>query len=104
MSTNIETGKLAATLNKQVTSSTNRAADRPGQGTAGAQKLADTVSMTESAAMLLAGEKALQSIPAVDKQRVAEVRQALADGSFRIDAGRIADRIIELESGNSKKI
>ncbi|MDD5176096.1 MAG: flagellar biosynthesis anti-sigma factor FlgM [Sterolibacterium sp.] len=33
--------------------------------------------------------------PPVDVERVAEIRQAIAQGNFKIDAGKIADGLIE---------
>lgn len=35
------------------------------------------------------------SAPPFDSQRVAEIRQAIAEGRFQIDAGKIADGLIQ---------
>ena len=34
---------------------------------------------------------------AIDSQRVEHIRQSLADGSYKIDAGQIADRMLAME-------
>jgi len=40
---------------------------------------------------------ALSTAPAVDLRRVHQIRQAIADGRYRIDAGRLAERLLEFE-------
>ena len=40
-------------------------------------------------------ESSQASAPPVDIARVAEIRQAIAQGNFKIDAGKIADGLIE---------
>ena len=46
----------------------------------------------------LAGiEQSLRDLPAVDEKRVAEVKKRLDDGSYHIDAQRIADKLLYLE-------
>ncbi|MFC5740462.1 flagellar biosynthesis anti-sigma factor FlgM [Dyella tabacisoli] len=57
----------------------------------------DSVKLTASARALhqaVQGDKG----NAIDTHRVEQVRKALADGSYRIDATRIADRMISLEN------
>lgn len=63
-------------------------------GTAAAQG-DDQVKLTDSAKALQ--QAASTSTSTVDSQRVERVRQSLADGSYKIDAGRIADRMIAME-------
>ena len=64
--------------------------------TAAPSKTDDQLKLTDSA---LALQQAARSddAAAIDPQRVERVRQALADGSYKIDAGRIADRMLALE-------
>lgn len=40
-------------------------------------------------------ESTLASTPTMNADRVAEIRQAIADGTFKIDTGKIADGLIE---------
>lgn len=54
----------------------------------------DKVELSPLSAMLKKAEGALASAPEVDQQRVAEIRQAIAEGRFKVDAGRVADGLI----------
>ncbi|MDO1528331.1 flagellar biosynthesis anti-sigma factor FlgM [Fulvimonas sp. R45] len=56
----------------------------------------DSVKLTESARSLHALAQAGKG-DGIDAQRVEKLRQALADGSYTVDAGRIADRLASLE-------
>jgi negative regulator of flagellin synthesis FlgM len=69
--------------------------------TAPAAKPEDSVKLTESARALAAAAK--DQAPAIDTKRVEQIRQALADGSYRVDAGKIADRLLSLEGQISGK-
>lgn len=40
-------------------------------------------------------ESSLANTPTMNVERVAEVRQAIANGSYKIDTGKIADGLIE---------
>ena len=40
---------------------------------------------------------ASSAAPAIDQARVAEVRQALESGSYRIDPAKIAERMLDLD-------
>lgn len=57
----------------------------------------DTVSLTSSAERLRSLEERLTREPVVDEGRVAEIRQALDDGSFSVDPGRIAEKMLAFE-------
>lgn len=55
------------------------------------------VQITGAARDLAAIEQRLRELPAIDEQRVAAVRQRLQEGSYRIDAQRVADRLLGME-------
>jgi negative regulator of flagellin synthesis FlgM len=57
----------------------------------------DTVKLTDSAKMLERLEKTLGSLPAVDAQRVSEIKTAIENGDYEIDADAIADAMILFE-------
>ncbi len=57
----------------------------------------DRVSLTGEARQLRELEATLASQPVVDSQRVAAVRNAIDDGTFKIDPQRIADKLMSLE-------
>jgi negative regulator of flagellin synthesis FlgM len=57
----------------------------------------DTVSLTSTAGDLRALQKELAQVPVADHARIAQVREAIASGSFRIDAQQIASRLVALD-------
>lgn len=57
----------------------------------------DTVELTRGAKLLEQLEKSLQALPTIDSARVAEVKTAIENGQYQIDAGAIADAMIRLE-------
>lgn len=74
------------------------AAESPAPGASAGASAApgdDQLRLTDSAKALQ--QAARSNAAAVDQQRVERVRQALADGSYKVDAGRIADRMIAME-------
>ena len=65
----------------------------PGRTPAGT----DTVSLTGTAAHLKTLEQAMASLPVVDSQRVEQLRQSVSNGSYRVDAQRVANKFISFE-------
>lgn len=57
----------------------------------------DSVRLTGQAHSLSQIEQELRGSGAIDTQRVEAVRQAMAAGTFRIDASVIANKLIDLE-------
>ena len=57
----------------------------------------DTVELTSGAKLLERLEKSLADLPDVDGARVAEVRAAIENGEYKIDADAIADAMIRFE-------
>jgi negative regulator of flagellin synthesis FlgM len=58
---------------------------------------ADRVDLTGEARQLQQLERQIASQPVVDRQRVETVRSAVQDGTFRVDAERIAEKLMTLE-------
>lgn len=56
------------------------------------------VKLSNQAQRLQAIEDRLGDLPEVDSARVEQLRQAIADGSYQPDSGRLADKLIALES------
>ena len=69
---------------------TDSAAQRP-------EAAADTVSLTSGAQLLERLEKSLEALPAVDSQRVDEIRTAIENGDYEIDPQAIADAMLRME-------
>lgn len=57
----------------------------------------DTVSLTDTAARLRELENSLAKMPVVDSQRVEALQQAIANGSYEMDSGRTAEKMLGLE-------
>lgn len=70
-----------------VSEARNRVAEKPA---AGAQASEASVRLSGLSAQLQSTGEA----PAFDAARVAQIKQAIADGNFQINAGAIADRLI----------
>jgi negative regulator of flagellin synthesis FlgM len=62
----------------------------------------DRVSVTDAAARLQKIEAELSARPEINHEKVAEIKKAIADGTFSLDPARIADKLIDFES--SRKI
>ncbi len=58
----------------------------------------DSVNLTDTASMLKKMEASLSSVPVVDVKRVESIKQSIMNGSFNIDPGRIADKMLNMES------
>lgn len=67
------------------------------QQSTGRPSTVDTVSLTDTAARLREMENTLAKLPVVDNQRVEAVRQAIADGTFEVDAERVARKMLAFE-------
>lgn len=67
---------------------------------AAAEKAPNTdsgVKLSSQAQQLQAIEERLRDLPEVDSERVAQIRQAISDGSYQTDSARIADKLLALE-------
>lgn len=56
-----------------------------------------SVRLSNQAQQLQAIEERLRDLPEVDSERVAQLRQAIADGSYKADSSRIADKLLAFE-------
>jgi negative regulator of flagellin synthesis FlgM len=60
---------------------------------------ADHVTLTGSARILQKLSEAVAGAPVVNAGKVAAVKQAVQSGSYRVDAGRVADKLLTFERG-----
>ncbi|MEO7207381.1 MAG: flagellar biosynthesis anti-sigma factor FlgM [Steroidobacteraceae bacterium] len=72
-----------------------------GEGSAAAASAhtKDHVTLTDSARSLQKIEEAVAKTPVVNAEKVAAVKQAVSSGTYKIDAGRIADKMLKYERG-----
>jgi negative regulator of flagellin synthesis FlgM len=66
---------------------------------AAASSTADQVTFTGPALALQKLGEAVANAPVVDTQKVASVKQAVQNGTYQVDAGRVADKLLQFESG-----
>lgn len=57
----------------------------------------DGVHITGSAKQLAAIEQTLKDLPVVDEARVEKLRSAIEAGSYKVDAARVAEKMLLLE-------
>lgn len=53
--------------------------------------------ITDTARTLAALDKLVQEMPAVDQSKVERIQSRIANGSYKVDAERIADRLLQTE-------
>ena len=59
--------------------------------------VADAVTLTDTAKMLKALEQKLAAVPEVDTERVAQLREAINSGQYKVDAESTAEKLLDLE-------
>ena len=71
-----------------------------GEGSAAAAApTGDHVTLTDSARSLQKIEEAVARTPVVNADKVAAVKQALRSGTYKVDAGRVAGKMLKYERG-----
>ena len=64
----------------------------------GKSSTADTVSLSDNAVQLGKLDNSVVAAPVVDTQRVEQVKQAISNGTYEIDAEKVADKLMQFES------
>lgn len=57
----------------------------------------DQVTLTDTARRLSDLTQTVNAQPVVDTDRVAEIRAAIQEGRYEVDAGRVAERLLQTE-------
>jgi negative regulator of flagellin synthesis FlgM len=78
----------------------NHAARGTAKGSSGAppaspQPDSTSVSLGATASQLRGMESSMANAPVIDSAKVAEIRQAISEGRFKVNSGMVADRLIE---------
>jgi negative regulator of flagellin synthesis FlgM len=92
----------AEPLAKPAGSGSNSVAAEKSQGEGSAAASApstDHVTLTDSARSLQKIEEAVAKTPVVNAGKVAAVKHAISSGTYKIDAGRVAGKILKYERG-----
>lgn len=58
----------------------------------------DKVSLSENAVQLGKLDNSVIDAPVVDAQRVEQVKQAISNGTYQVDATKVADKLMQFES------
>ncbi len=96
--TNINSSRSTASgtrQSQQIDSADNKGADTSSRVSA---NTADKVSLTSTAARLKDIEQRLASQAPVDNNRVNEVKSAINNGEYNVDADRVANKMIDFEN------
>ena len=97
----IEINNITSTKAQRSTDDTkmNQSSDQPAaQQETGKSSATDTVSLSDNAVQLGKVEHSVATAPVIDTQRVEQLRQAIANGSYEVDAGKVADKLMQFES------
>ncbi len=88
-----KTGKpLPATVGE--TTSRNPVFKNTGNKASAAESSGTSVHLGTTTAQLRNLESSIASTPVVDIHKVAEIKKAISDGRFQVDAGVVADKLI----------
>ena len=98
-SVNIRPPRTDVTQGSQTSSTRSTSGTGGVSGTSGSPNpvSGDTVTLTNSVDQMAKLEELLASVPEVDSTRVAEIKAAIADGSYQVDPEKIVDKLLQVE-------
>ena len=91
------TGSTRSNASQETGSTPAAPANSPEHTSASAPR-GESVHLSQEAQQLQKISDSLRDQPVVDKNRVAELKQAIADGSHKVDSDRIASKLLDMEA------
>ncbi|NRD73318.1 flagellar biosynthesis anti-sigma factor FlgM [Shewanella sp. VB17] len=100
MAIDIKQINTAANISKVSTNKTDPKTDQTGNSpeSASASSKSDSVSITTQAQQLQKIQTQLGTVPEIDQEKVAEIKLAIAEGRYKIDAEKLASNIAIFEN------
>jgi negative regulator of flagellin synthesis FlgM len=93
------TGSAQSGVQNETASSKQPAAQVPTTEQAvSASKSGESVQLSREAQQLQKINEKLSNQPSVNKERVAQLKQAIAEGSYQIDSQQVASKLLNFES------
>ncbi|MDJ0700124.1 MAG: flagellar biosynthesis anti-sigma factor FlgM [Woeseiaceae bacterium] len=90
-------GKAGNKLNETSASKVSKDSAAPSEQGASTVAKGDTVQLTSNAKLLERLDKSLASLPDINEARVAEIKTAIENGDYEIDADAIAAAMLRFE-------
>jgi negative regulator of flagellin synthesis FlgM len=84
-------------LRTQREGSTQQPAAAAPQSAPAGKAAADSVNLSSNAVALKALEEKIQRLPEINEKRVAEIKAALASGSYKVDDLVVADKLLGID-------
>ena len=92
------TGSTRSNASQDAGSATQAAPAKSAEQNSVSAPSGESVHLSSEAQQLKKISDSLRDQPIVDKSRVAELKQAIADGSYQVDSNRVASKLLNLEA------
>ena len=91
-------GSTRSNASQETASATQAAPASSPEQTSASAPSGESVHLSQEAQQLQKISDSLRDQPVVDKNRVAELKQAIAEGSYKVDSNRVASKLLNMEA------